>query len=56
MTKRRLDLEVDQDIYWELVKLGAELQMDHETYSEFLLKEHVEQLRATNKVDQQATD
>lgn len=56
MTKRRLDLEVDEDTYWELVKLGAEIHMDHETYSEILLKEHVEQLRATNKVDQQTTD
>jgi hypothetical protein len=40
--KRKLDLEVDEDTYWELVKLGAEIQMDHESYAENILIGHVE--------------
>ena len=40
--KRRLDLEVDEDTYWNLVKLGAEIQMDHESYAENILIGHVE--------------
>lgn len=40
--KRRLDLEVDEDTYWNLVKLAAEIKMDHETYAEHILIGHVE--------------
>lgn len=29
-----LHLEVDEDTYWGLVKLGAEIRTDHETYAE----------------------
>jgi hypothetical protein len=40
--KHKLDLEVDENTYWELVKLGAEIQMDHESYAENILIGHVE--------------
>ena len=40
--KHRLDLEVDEDTYWTLVKLAAEIKMDHETYAEHILIGHVE--------------
>jgi hypothetical protein len=49
--KRKLDLEVDESTYWNLVKLGAEIQMDHETYAENILIGHVE-----TELDKQATD
>lgn len=35
--KYALDLSVDEDTYWGLVKLGAEIQTDHETYAENIL-------------------
>ena len=41
--KRRYDLELDNHIHWKLVKLGAELEMDYETYAESVLEAHVEQ-------------
>lgn len=37
----RLDLEVNNDVYWGLVKLGAELKMHPETYAEHVLAAHV---------------
>lgn len=40
--KRKLDIELDENTYWSLVMLGAELQMDHETYAEHILIGHVE--------------
>ncbi len=40
--KRRLDLEIDEDTYWTLVKLAAEIKMDHETYAENVLLGYVE--------------
>lgn len=38
----RLDLEVKDDVYWGLIKLGAELKMHHENYAEQVLAAHVE--------------
>jgi hypothetical protein len=35
--KHQLCIEVDEDTYWALVKLGAEIQTDHKTYAENLL-------------------
>ena len=35
--KHALHLEVDEDTYWGLVKLGAEIKTDCETYAENLL-------------------
>ena len=35
--KYSLHLEIDEDIYWGLVKLGAEIKTDHETYAENVL-------------------
>ena len=38
----RYDLEIPNDLHWELVKLGAELKMDYEVYAEEVLKMHAE--------------
>ena len=49
--KYSLHLEVDEDTYWGLVKLGAEIRTDCETYAENILVGHVESgldLQATN--------
>jgi len=35
--KYTMQLEVDEDTYWSLVKLGAEIKTDCETYAENLL-------------------
>ena len=35
--KHTVHLEVDEDTYWGLVKLGAEIKTDCETYAENLL-------------------
>jgi hypothetical protein len=35
--KYALDLKVDEDTYWGLVKLGAEIRTDCETYAENVL-------------------
>ena len=40
--KYALDLSVDEDTYWGLVKLGAEIKTDCETYAENLILGHVE--------------
>ena len=40
--KYSLHLEVDEDTYWGLVKLGAEIRTDCETYAENILLGHVE--------------
>jgi hypothetical protein len=49
--KYSLHLEVDEDTYWGLIKLGAEIRTDCETYAENLLLGHVE-----SELDQQATN
>ena len=49
--KHRLDLEVDEDTYWGLVKLGAEVKTDCETYAENVLIGLVEA-----ELDKQITD
>ena len=49
--KYSLDLSVDEDIYWGLVKLGAEIKTDHETYAENVLVGLVEA-----ELDKQATN
>ena len=49
--KYSLHLEVDEDTYWGLIKLGAEIKTDCETYAENILLGHVE-----SELDQQATD
>jgi hypothetical protein len=49
--KYSLHLELDEDTYWGLVKLGAEIKTDCETYAEHLLIGHIE-----SGLDQQATD
>ena len=35
--KYTMHLEIDEDTYWGLVKLGAEIKTDCETYAENLL-------------------
>lgn len=49
--KYALDLSVDEETYWGLVKLGAEIKTDHETYAENLLIGCVQ-----SELDRQATD
>lgn len=49
--KYSLHLEVDEDTYWGLVKLGAEIRTDCETYAENLLLGHVQ-----SELDKQTTD
>jgi hypothetical protein len=49
--KYSLHLEVDEDTYWGLVKLGAEIRTDCETYAENLLGGHVE-----SELDRKAAD
>lgn len=49
--KYSLHLEVDEDTYWGLIKLGAEIKTDCETYAENLLLGHVQ-----SELDQQTTD
>ena len=49
--KYALDLSVDEDTYWGLVKLGAEIRTDCETYAENLLLGHVQ-----SELDKQTTD
>lgn len=44
------DLEIPEDIHWELVKLAADLKMYHEQYAQNILIGHVEQ-----QLDQKAT-
>ena len=40
--KYSLHLEVDEDTYWGLIKLGAEIKTDCETYAENILLGHVQ--------------
>lgn len=49
--KYSLHLEVDEDTYWGLIKLGAEIKTDCETYAENLLIGCVQ-----SELDKQATD
>lgn len=49
--KYALNLELDEDTYWGLVKLGAEIRTDCETYAEHILLGHVE-----SGLDRQATN
>ena len=49
--KHNYHLEIDDDTHWVLVKLGAEIKIDCETYAENLLTNHVKHL-----LGQQATD
>lgn len=49
--KYALNLELDEDTYWGLVKLGAEIRTDCETYAEHILLGHVE-----SGLDRQAAD
>jgi len=49
--KYSLHLEIDEDTYWGLVKLAAEIKTDHETYAENLLIGLVE-----GELDRQAKD
>lgn len=48
--KFKLDLEVDEDTYWGLIKLGAEIKTHVETYAEHILLGHVE-----SELDKQTT-
>jgi hypothetical protein len=40
--KYSLHLEIDEDTYWGLIKLGAEIKTDCETYAENILLGHVQ--------------
>jgi hypothetical protein len=49
-TLHPLDLEVKDDVYWGLIKLGSELKMHHENYAEHVLAAHVK-----HELDKQAS-
>jgi hypothetical protein len=49
--KYALDLSVDEDTYWGLVKLAAEIKTDYETYAENVLLGHVQ-----SELDREAQD
>jgi hypothetical protein len=49
--KYTMHLEVDEDTYWGLIKLGAEIKTDCETYAENILLGHVE-----SEFDRKAND
>jgi hypothetical protein len=49
--KYSLHLEVDEETYWGLVKLGAEIKTDSETYAENILLGHVQ-----SELDREAAD
>jgi len=49
--KYALNLELDEDTYWGLVKLGAEIRTDSETYAEHILLGHVQ-----SELDREAAD
>lgn len=38
--KYKLDLEIDEDTYWLLIKAGAQHKMHIEEYAESVLKNH----------------
>ena len=49
--KYTMHLEVDEDTYWGLIKLGAEIKTDCETYAENILLGHVQ-----SEFDREAQD
>jgi hypothetical protein len=49
--KYSLHLEVDEDTYWGLVRLGADIRTDCETYAENILLGHVQ-----SELDREAAD
>ena len=49
--KYTMHLEVDEDTYWGLVRLGADIKTDCETYAENILLGHVE-----SELDREATN
>ncbi len=49
--KYTMHLEVDEETYWGLVKLGAEIKTDSETYAENILLGHVQ-----SELDREVTD
>ncbi len=56
--KYSLHLEVDEDTYWGLIRLGADIRTDCETYAEHILIGHVESGldRLESQLNQQAAD
>jgi len=56
--KYSLHLEVDEDTYWGLVRLGADIRTDCETYAEHILIGHVESGldRLESQLNQQAAN
>jgi hypothetical protein len=49
--KYTMHLEVDEETYWGLVRLGAEIKTDSETYAENILLGHVQ-----SELDREAAD
>ncbi len=49
--KYSMHLEVDEDTYWGLVRLGADIKTDCETYAENILLGHVQ-----SELDREAAD
>ena len=49
-TKRRYDIEVDDDTHWELVRIAAKQKLHQEDFVEQLLVEFVAEWRAIHEV------
>jgi hypothetical protein len=48
-TKRRYDIEVDDDTHWELVRIAAKQKLHQEDFVENLLVEFVAEWRAIHE-------
>jgi len=54
--KRRYDLEIDEEVHWHLVALGAINKMDHESFVEFMIEESVKACTKEEEIDKVTTD
>ena len=54
--KRRYDLEIDEEVHWDLVVLGAINKMDHESFVEFMIEDSVKACTKEEEVNKVTTD
>ena len=47
--KRRYDLEISEETHWHLVKMGAGVKMDYESFTEFMIESAVESLASVQE-------
>lgn len=55
-SKRLYDLEIDEEVHWHLVMLGATRKMDHESFVEFMIEESVKACTKEEEIDKVTTD